>query len=508
MTAKYGATTSVTNLGIASEALQVSAPVSGLLPWMTYHYRLIASNSVGITIGEDNTVTLPGPSVVGPYLSPLSAVTLAQGGTTSVWFNVSPADATVRVQCNNSVLMPGPANLVLGGSGSARSLTLTPDSSHSGSAVVTVSASDDAATTCASVALSVTPAGGQQSSLLYLANAGPVSAQSWRFQLVDNGTGATNYTVEYRSGFSPTNEWIAATNVTALGEGLYRVDTGPPDKGFYRVRGFLLLLAGLGTADFSVDEGAGQVGPVVIFNAPYVGTVNYTWTNASGTTTGTVQVNGDTAVIPIPLTDNASIDQLRCLMLRLEAGSGYSVAGTPQGNVTIEENDADWQGTLVIPNGLAGTATASLTNESGGFTNVTLLQNTNTLLGFTLRIQQTNGSFQGQIQSDAYGFLPTNALAQLTFTESRFSAVATNIPLPALTGSPLYSAPHHLDLRLDAANAPGSTNVSPTQINGVVTLVSVVPGRPYLDTALSGTFLLLKPPGVAPTNEVPLQPAP
>jgi hypothetical protein len=508
LTVKYGATTTLTNVGIAPDDLQVRAPVSGLLPWMTYHYRVMASNSVGITIGGDNTVTLPGPSLAGPSLSALPAVTLAQGGSTSIWFTVSPADATVRVQCNNPVLMPGPANLVLGGSGSARSLTLTPDSSHSGSAVVTVSASDDAAATRASFALSVTPSGGQQSSLLYLTNTAPVSAQSWRFQLVDNGTGSTNYTVEYRSDLSPTNQWIAATNVTSLGEGLYRVDTGPPDRGFYRVRGFLLLLAGLGTADLSVDEGAGQVGPVVIFNAPYVGTVNYTWTDASGTTTGTVQVNGDTAVIPVPLTDDVSIDQLRCLTLRLETGSGYSVAGTPQGNVTIEENDADWQGTLVIPNGLAGTTTASLTNGSGGFTNVTLPQNTNTLLGFTLRIQQTSGSLQGQIQSDAYGFLPTNALAQLTFTESHFTAVATNIPLPALTGSPLYSAPHHLDLRLDAANAPGSTNVSPTRINGVATLVSVVPGRPYLDTALSGTFLLLKPPGVAPTNEVPLQPAP
>jgi hypothetical protein len=86
--------------------------------------------------------------------------------------------------------------------------------------------------------------------------------------------------------------------------------------------------------------------------------------------------------------------------------------------------------------------------------------------------------------------------------------VATNIPLPSLTGSPLFSAPHRLDLRLEAANAPGQTNVSPTQISGVATLVSLVPGRSHLDTALSGTFLLLKPPVIPSTNEVPLYSAP
>jgi hypothetical protein len=32
----------------------------------------------------------------------------------------------------------------------------------------------------------------------------------------------------------------------------------------------------------------------------------------------------------------------------------------------------------------------------------------------------------------------------------------------------------------------------------------VVPGRPYLDTALSGTFRLLKPPVIPATNDVPL----
>jgi len=89
-----------------------------------------------------------------------------------------------------------------------------------------------------------------------------------------------------------------------------------------------------------------------------------------------------------------------------------------------------------------------------------------------------------------------------------FTAVATNIPLPTLTGYPSFSFTNCLDLRLDAANSPGVTNVSPAQIQGVATLVSRVPNRPYLDAAVSGTFMLLKALTAPSTNEVPLYPVP
>ena len=514
LTTKYSTVTAATNVGRGPDNMPVSFDALGLMPWMSYHYRTVASNSVGRTDGADMTFTLPGPSLSAPALSAPPDVTLPQGGSTSVWFSVSDLDTpldqlNVQARCNNPVLMPG-ASLVLGGSGSARSLTLAPDSNHSGSAVVTLSVSDDAATTCGSFTVSVTPPAEYHSPLLYLTNAASGATQTWYFRLVDAGTGSTNYAVEYRSDLSPTNGWVLATNVTDLGGGLYEVDIGPPqpDTGFYRVKGFRMLTAGLGSAGGTVDEGASQMGAVIVFNGAFVGTVSYTWTGSWGTTNGTVQVNGTTAVIPIPVADNTGIDQLRSLTLRLEAGPGFALGGTTQSTITVEENDADWQGTLVIPNGLADTTTAWLTNRSGGYTNVALPQNANTVIGFTLQMLQSNGTLQGQIQSDGYGFFPTNALAQLTRTENRFTAVATNVPLPALTGSPLFSAPHHLDLRLDAANASGQTNVSLTQISGVATLVSVVPGRPYLDSALSGTFLLLKPPVIPSTNQVPLYPAP
>jgi hypothetical protein len=67
---------------------------------------------------------------------------------------------------------------------------------------------------------------------------------------------------------------------------------------------------------------------------------------------------------------------------------------------------------------------------------------------------------------------------------------------------------NYLDLRLDAANGPSETNVGPTRIQGAATLVSKGPGRSYLDSAVSGTFLLMKAPTAPATNEVPLAPVP
>ncbi len=485
LTTKYGNATPAANLGSGPDALPFASAVTGLLPWMTYHCRTVASNSVGVTISADATLPLPGSQPGAPALSGLNDLILPQGSNTVVGFTVSDPDTplnelNVKVRCNNPVLLPG-SGILLGGSEGTRSLTLVPAANHSGSAAITVSVTDDANTTSDTFLLTVPPGSG--GSLMYLTNAQAVSAEAWRFRLVDAGSGCTNYAVEYLHDLSSTNGWIVATNVTALGGGEFEVDTGPPqpDMGFYRIKGFRLLTAGLGSTDFTVDEGAGLVGPVIIFNGPYVGTVNFSWTGTWGTSNGTVQVNGTTAVIPIPLTENTDLNQLQYLTLRLQAGSGYALGGAQENSVTIEENDAEWQGVLQTQMGA---------------------------LGFVLRINQNNSGLQGALRSDRLGFFPTNApglpLAELRFTEDTFVAVATNVSLNALAGSPLFSTSHFVQLRLDAANGQTNQSVGPASVEGVATLVSVVPGRPYLDTAVSGTFLLLKPPVIPSTNEVPL----
>ena len=174
------------------------------------------------------------------------------------------------------------------------------------------------------------------------------------------------------------------------------------------------------------------------------------------------------------MSDNAAIGQLRNLTLQVQLARGavFALGAPAQNTVTVEENDAEWQGMLQTANGMIRDSASALS--------------------------QTNG--RARIRA------VVQALTQVTLAENAFTAVAANVPLPALTGSPWFSAPSYIDLHLDAANAPGQL-VSPTLVQGTATLVSKVPGRSYLDTAAFGTFDLLKLPTPPATNDVPLTPA-
>lgn len=483
---RYGSTTSATALGNGTNLVPFQLPAQHLLPWMTYHFRTVVSNRLGISRGPDNTVTLPGPSLSALTVSELTDVVLLQGGSTSVWFTVSPSDAEVRVRGNNPVLLPSAA-LAPGGSGNSRSLSLAPAASHSGSARITVFVGDGSRCVSRAFNLTVTPSAAGGASTLYLTNAQAVSAGAWRFRLVDAAAGSTNHSVEYRSDLGTTNAWMPATNVTALGDGVFEVAIGPPQpgRGFYRATGFRLLLAGLDSAAVTAEEGAGTAGPVLVFNGPYTGLVTCVWTDPQGTSwTNQVEVNGTTAATLFPAaygSDNATIGQLRYLTLQLQDGTGFDLGATADSAVTIEENDADWQGMLQTPDGN---------------------------LAFRLSLLQSNGQLQGQIKSAGSGFFPTNSLAQLNLTENSFLLVATNIVLPMLADSPTLRFTNYADLRLEAANGPSQTNISPTRLQGAAMLVSKAPGCRYLDAAVFGSFELLKPATASATNEVPLYPAP
>jgi hypothetical protein len=61
-TVLYGATTAPGAAGAGSKAVNVVGDVAGLAPATKYHYRLVASNSVGLTRGPDRTFkTKPQP---------------------------------------------------------------------------------------------------------------------------------------------------------------------------------------------------------------------------------------------------------------------------------------------------------------------------------------------------------------------------------------------------------------------------------------------------------------
>ncbi len=466
-------------MGNPTNALPFASDQADLFPYMTYHYRAVASNGIGRAEGRDRIFTLSAPSFGTPSLSALDDLVLPQGGSASVWFAAAPAGVDVDVVCNNPILLPE-GSLVLGGS----SLGIAPDPNHSGSAQITVTASDGMQPDRQTFTLTVEPV--DPSQLLNLESQ-TGSGGTWRLRIHDDGTASTNHVVEYRPDLSASNGWSTAANVVDLGDGEYEVDTGSAqgDTGFYRIKGFRMLLGGFDSGEVETEEGIGIAGVVVVFNSIFTGTLNYTWTDEMGTAhADTVEVNGTTVVIPLPsafLGDDPGIGQLEHLTLELDAGTGYVRTGNTESRVTIEENDADWKGIIETDGGR---------------------------LGFTLTMLQDNGAFNGRIQSEGFGFFPTNALLQLTCTEDLFTAVAMDIPLSVFEDDPEQHFINLLDLRLEAANRPGETNVGPDRIEGEATLVVTVPGQPHLDAAQTGPFVLTRPPTAASTNEVPLQPIP
>jgi hypothetical protein len=73
-----------TDAGSGTEAVQAEASMTGLVPNTTYHYRLVAQNSYGVTYGQDLVFTTPGPPRI--TVEPVSAV--------------SQASATLHAQVN------------------------------------------------------------------------------------------------------------------------------------------------------------------------------------------------------------------------------------------------------------------------------------------------------------------------------------------------------------------------------------------------------------------------
>jgi hypothetical protein len=56
LTKAYGGQTAIADAGAGTQALGVSLPVTGLQPLSVYHYRLVAVNVAGATIGVDRTL--------------------------------------------------------------------------------------------------------------------------------------------------------------------------------------------------------------------------------------------------------------------------------------------------------------------------------------------------------------------------------------------------------------------------------------------------------------------
>lgn len=91
-TTSYGSKSADASAGSGTTVIKVSHEVHGLTPGVTYHYRLVASNSAGTSDGADHTFVAGHPS---PTVSTGSATELSTSGATLTG-TVNPNGETTR----------------------------------------------------------------------------------------------------------------------------------------------------------------------------------------------------------------------------------------------------------------------------------------------------------------------------------------------------------------------------------------------------------------------------
>jgi hypothetical protein len=90
-TAGYGTRTATQSAGSGANPRNVSTTVRGLAVGTTYHYRLVASNGSGTTLGANRTFTTQGPPLVAT-----GAVQNAVGSAATATGTVNPRGRTTR----------------------------------------------------------------------------------------------------------------------------------------------------------------------------------------------------------------------------------------------------------------------------------------------------------------------------------------------------------------------------------------------------------------------------
>jgi glycosidase len=100
-TSNYGSTTSTQNIGSGTNPVPVSASITGLTRGRTYHFRISATNSVGTTLGADQTFVTPNSSQVPTATTNTASSVTVNSATLNG--TVNPAGQTTTVQFNYGV---------------------------------------------------------------------------------------------------------------------------------------------------------------------------------------------------------------------------------------------------------------------------------------------------------------------------------------------------------------------------------------------------------------------
>jgi hypothetical protein len=94
LTKAYGSQTAIADAGAGTKAVPVRLPISGLQPLTVYHYRLVAVNGAGASIGDDEKLLTTKVPLSLSILSSPNPVTF--GGTVTIQGTLSGTDNANR----------------------------------------------------------------------------------------------------------------------------------------------------------------------------------------------------------------------------------------------------------------------------------------------------------------------------------------------------------------------------------------------------------------------------
>jgi formylglycine-generating enzyme required for sulfatase activity len=291
------------------------------------------------------------PANTAPTISDIAAQTINEGSNTGATaFTVGDAQTaagslTISGSSSNTTLVPN-ANIVFGGSGANRTVTVTPAIGQSGTATITVTVSDGSTSSSDTFVLTVN------------ANTAPTISDIAALTINEGGnTGALTFTVGDAqtatgsltlSGSSSNTTLVANANIVFGGSGENRTVTVAPVSGQS------------GTAIITVTVSDGSL----TRSDSFVLTVN---ANSAPTISDiaalTIDQGGNTGVIAFTIGDA----QTAAGSLTL-SGSSSNTTLVPNANIVFGGSGANRTVTVTPASGQAGTATITVTVNDGSLT--------------------------------------------------------------------------------------------------------------------------------------------
>jgi hypothetical protein len=253
------------------------------------------------------------------------------------------------------------------------------------------------------------------------------------------------------------------------------------------------------SAQSSVSEGDGVHQVHLSLSRSYTGTIRYRvadLSTASASTdvalSGVAEASGTTAVIQIPILDDLVIEQVKTLVLDIEADpENYLPGGASRHIILLYDNDSYWSGVL-------------RNDDSEQSFRMRLLRHGSQVQGALVSSLDTNSAdgIQG------VGTIPpgTWPLSSAQLTSTHFQAISSPIPVGTSTlfGGSTLNRILNLVAEPDQTGSNPGTNywMKPNLIMGTYTdtLTPSSPALGYLQRQTSGVFVLME--------DLPILPAP